>query len=237
MKKIIFLLICIISFNAYAQDSRLIDTDTWYIEKITLEGEDYLSPLYGLPLNGISSFTENPNEFLFSYCDGFSTTITYSSDTAFELPVEDPIILLGMCTVQAEVTFDSRFQTIYYDNGNYNGPFTYEINEMGSEKELIVTNSAGDKAYYNTIALSIDENSFANVTIYPNPAKDILTISTTNIENSTVTIYNILGKEVMNAAIDTASQQLNIEHLNAGIYLMNVVAINGKQQTLKFIKE
>lgn len=73
--------------------------------------------------------------------------------------------------------------------------------------------------------------------LYPNPAKDIINISTDKIENSVITIFDITGKEIKSINFNTSNVALNINDLDAGVYFYAVTnRISGKViQTNKFI--
>ena len=86
-------------------------------------------------------------------------------------------------------------------------------------------------------SLSTQEINFGKIiTIYPNPVKENLYI---NIEdgNYEFFIYNSLGKQMINEKITTI-KSLNLNNLQKGIYLLNVVDLNtNKTYRKKFIKE
>lgn len=70
------------------------------------------------------------------------------------------------------------------------------------------------------------------ISIYPNPATDILNIN--GIESKgRYKIYDVQGNEVMSGSNKT---QVNISHLNAGVYVI-VVTSDDKKQSFKFIKK
>ncbi|TXG38602.1 T9SS type A sorting domain-containing protein [Seonamhaeicola maritimus] len=75
-------------------------------------------------------------------------------------------------------------------------------------------------------ALSNEDFIASNFKIYPNPAKDIVTIESNNIEVSSIKIYDILGKQVF-AQKGLASKELNISHLNSGIYVLRIDTFEG----------
>ena len=65
------------------------------------------------------------------------------------------------------------------------------------------------------------------VNIYPNPATDSVTIDweiTSGDNNRTVTVYDINGRIVLNESVnaDVFSQSLNVEGLEAGMYMVEV---------------
>lgn len=75
-----------------------------------------------------------------------------------------------------------------------------------------------------------------NVKIYPNPAKDELTVVLPqNTENAKVMLYDLTGKMIKNINVQ-AKQKLNISDLNSGVYMI-VIENNGKVSTHKLIKQ
>jgi hypothetical protein len=75
----------------------------------------------------------------------------------------------------------------------------------------------------------------SDLTVYPNPVKDILTLSLArNITN--VTILNLLGQEVMTKEVNDNYFQIDLSHLSAGAYLLRITA-NNQQKNIKIIKE
>lgn len=70
--------------------------------------------------------------------------------------------------------------------------------------------------------------------IYPNPVDNILTISFSN-EITAVSIYNLLGQEVISKTINANEAKIDVSKLNAGTYLVKVQADN-EAKTLKIIK-
>jgi cephalosporin-C deacetylase-like acetyl esterase len=92
----------------------------------------------------------------------------------------------------------------------------------------------GDFKYSNIVSLIRDKNK--DVLIYPNPAADILTIKMENSDNSTIKIYDILGKVVLFDHTKTNETQLNISALAKGNYCIEIK--NGQLITSKkFIKQ
>ncbi|MDT8413609.1 MAG: T9SS type A sorting domain-containing protein [Vicingaceae bacterium] len=73
--------------------------------------------------------------------------------------------------------------------------------------------------------------------LYPNPAKDVINISTDKIENSIISIFDIAGKEVKSIDFNTSNTSLNISDLDAGVYFYAVRnRLSGKvTHTTKFI--
>lgn len=87
-----------------------------------------------------------------------------------------------------------------------------------------------------TLATGINENNDANaISIYPNPANDALTINlaTAKNEKTVVIIYDMMGKELKNVAIENSNQTtINTSDLKPGMYLCKIVSDTGQQSKL-----
>lgn len=74
--------------------------------------------------------------------------------------------------------------------------------------------------------------------VFPNPVKNILQIDLSeNIENTTILLYDVLGKQIAKALISRDQRAINLEHLPSGIYIAKLQGDNQKTNTFKLIKE
>ena len=83
-----------------------------------------------------------------------------------------------------------------------------------------------------------EEGAGAGLSIYPNPASKVLSI--TNIGSyDLVEVFNILGsKQPITVVNRTAnSTTITIEKLPVGVYLLKVTAPSGQQQSIQWVKE
>lgn len=83
--------------------------------------------------------------------------------------------------------------------------------------------------YYYSID-GVDETMAETVAIYPNPAKDVMTVKAENI--SSVVIYNSIGQKVFEQKLDSNEAVINMGDFMSGIYMVRVVA-NGNEITKK----
>ncbi|MBR6775872.1 MAG: T9SS type A sorting domain-containing protein [Bacteroidales bacterium] len=58
--------------------------------------------------------------------------------------------------------------------------------------------------------------------VYPNPADDVVRLSTVNSQQTTVRIYNILGMLVEEIEIISNETEINVSDYNPGIYFFNI---------------
>lgn len=112
--------------------------------------------------------------------------------------------------------------TVYYLNaGHYSGT----ANNPEGLMDLEIT----------TTVLGVGNNVFDTLKVYPNPVKNILNLSgTQNISN--VTVFNMLGQQMMTKAINANESQIDMSHLASGTYFVKVAAEN-QVKTMKVIKQ
>lgn len=76
-----------------------------------------------------------------------------------------------------------------------------------------------------------NEETSQNVSVYPNPAKDIINVYA--VESNLITIYNSNGVKVIEKVIPFGNyQQIDISSLSKGVYFIN----NGKARTKLLVK-
>ena len=84
---------------------------------------------------------------------------------------------------------------------------------------------------------NLSRNEYGNISglkIYPNPAKNVLNITSDSFEAKTVAIYNVLGAQVLSANVTNAA--INVASLSRGIYVVKVTE-EGKTATRKLVIE
>jgi hypothetical protein len=84
-------------------------------------------------------------------------------------------------------------------------------------------------------ALSVSNVNLNTINIYPNPATEQVTLSSTNTIAS-VELFNSLGQKVLNLNADSNSVTINIANLSKGIYTIKTNTENG-QSVSKLIVE
>lgn len=85
----------------------------------------------------------------------------------------------------------------------------------------------------NVSTLSTKINAVQGLKIYPNPSKDGKLFITSDLnENISVTIFDLLGKQVLKTNV--SSDAINISSLNSGAYFVKVTE-NGKTATRKLL--
>ena len=125
-------------------------------------------------------------------------------------------------------------------------PDTIRIDVQSSEWPVSISNSGSvlylDDLYLKSSPLGIFEDRFIKPEIiaFPNPVKDILTISFKNTINSYVTpvVYDVAGQQVDidDFKIDANHIEMKVENLAPGIYSFEVQTKNGNIRD-RFVKQ
>jgi hypothetical protein len=231
---IIFSLI-IYSFQSQAQTQELLD-NTWYLEKVVIDDEEFFVPNLGSPPIAYAEFSID--NLTTEYCDWLFADIEYSEPSNF--------IFTG-----AGVTFEGCgveeydvFEAIYFNDffgsievGFYQ-PFSYEITEESSTlKKLTITNINNDQAiYYSQTLSNQDMDGFGTVKLYPNPAQNKFSIES-DVDIKQIKIYNQLGHVVLEFDDIKPQPSFNISVLSKGIYFVELSSVQGKKTVKKLVKQ
>ena len=80
-------------------------------------------------------------------------------------------------------------------------------------------------------AMSVEDVEETSYNVYPNPVKDVLTISGEDMKQ--VTVYNALGQMVKSINCNDNTVQINVNDLQNGMYFVNVINNKGVMTTSK----
>ncbi|MFP5439767.1 MAG: PQQ-dependent sugar dehydrogenase [Bacteroidia bacterium] len=117
-------------------------------------------------------------------------------------------------------------------NITWSSPFTGNFATFGEDNsgELYVAginNGIISKIAYGTPAGTISQ-SMANVKMFPNPAKDNLTVDTAGADLPLqARIYDLSGKLLHSTTIHQDQQRIDISNLSSGLYLTEITSGNG----------
>ena len=110
--------------------------------------------------------------------------------------------------------------------------------------ELLYNNSVYSQCYYDkaedivsvqTIEIvSVQTIEIDNVSVFPNPVNDILTISTSNKTITRIELFDILGKRVYS---EIYKNTFDVSSFPKGIYMLKVYDINEQVSVFKIIKK
>lgn len=87
----------------------------------------------------------------------------------------------------------------------------------------------------NTCSLANNQNTIAGLSVFPNPVKNgVFYINTDANAERTVTVFDVLGKQVLN--VTTSESAINVNNLTAGVYMVQI-SEEGNTATKKLVIE
>ncbi|MCB0464364.1 MAG: T9SS type A sorting domain-containing protein [Aequorivita sp.] len=194
-------------------------------------------------------YTENGTTFPFDVdfnivIPGSSTSFTHISNNANmevnQTRLDHPLLngnpdatfvfehYYGIGGASTNVDFP-HFLSSRYDNAR--GQWTIYT----TDGSFFVENVAFDVVIAPREVLGTEDNQFnTEVTLYPNPAKDFVTIKANSVINK-ISVFSILGQEVLTADNIATDFKLNVSNWETGTYFAKVQTEKGLQ-TIKLIK-
>ncbi len=114
----------------------------------------------------------------------------------------------------------------------------------GGLTEIIISAYSGTGSYFVDIdnfaitdPSAIDENNGLSLLVYPNPASDVISIDNSNRQFTSFRIFDLTGKLLMvEDGNNEALQQIDISHLNSGMYIIEAFSAISYART-KLIKK
>lgn len=186
--------------------------------------------------------------------DGASTETIISDETIIDRPAvvavadldndsyNDVIVTDGGTVDQAMIWFEStdtggfNTEALIFDNNNQMYGITINDFDNDGDLDIAAIGYQSDTVdwFENLLeTLSTDDTTLESLSIFPNPAKNVLNFKGVSSETLNLEVYDILGKSVLNASI-TQNGGLDISALNSGLYIIKFENIN---TTYKFVKE
>ncbi|MFA6060293.1 MAG: T9SS type A sorting domain-containing protein [Taibaiella sp.] len=92
------------------------------------------------------------------------------------------------------------------------------------------------ETYSNVLALNIDCHSSQDITVYPNPFNDRITVQGTNIGNE-LSITDITGRTMATVIADNILQHIDMSSYPSGVYLLRIIQNDASVKTVKMVKQ
>jgi len=132
---------------------------------------------------------------------------------------------------------------------NYTPCNNYKVNKCKNyvqDNDIIYNNNIDSLKFETYISVEGMNDSYNNntnnlsqnlITIYPNPTKGKLKVTSTQNTISQITITNVSGITVFNKQANQKELEINISNLQNGVYFVKVITEQGSVFTEKIVKE
>lgn len=94
--------------------------------------------------------------------------------------------------------------------------------------------STGDGMYVHRDLSGIVDNGMIKMSVFPNPADNIVNVLTDTAIIQSINVYDITGKQVINLnGIDAQNARIDVSNLRRGLYLLEVIDNANAKQSVK----
>lgn len=125
----------------------------------------------------------------------------------------------------AETTEGAYFDEVEIGTYYYKVTAVYTVD--GEDCESAPANAYGseNQKFVVVDVTAINENGVSAMMIYPNPTKDMITITAENMNR--ITVINALGQVVFDKEVNTDNISLDMSQFDAAIYMLRITTDNG----------
>lgn len=109
-----------------------------------------------------------------------------------------------------------------------------DTNNNSTDFSVTTPNPRNSSSSTNNCTLSVSENNIPGLSIYPNPTKQSLYITSASFVEKDVVLYDVLGKVALSSKV--ANQPINVTSLPKGVYVAKITE-EGKTATRKVVIE
>lgn len=199
---------------AYYKPPTNLSSQNWVIESLNINGINYNKPTQH---QGGNTTIDADGDFESSYFNGGQGSVGFYVDNRFRL------LSLAITLAVSDDPQIMQFDGLYFGSffsGDRNNPYSYNISN-GNET-LVITKYNGDKATYSKKVLATSETSKSRISVYPNPAIDIVIVE--NLKpNASLELIDNSGKIVRSLSNSKSNKtEINIKNLPLGIYYLKV---------------
>lgn len=196
----------------------------------------------------IISAEPEPGYTFENWTDEEGNMVAETEEHTFEMPAEDVVLTANFAPVSYELTIE----VLPEEAGTAAGAGSYTFNEevtavatanegfefenwtdetgevLSEDEQYTFLMPAGDLVLEANFvpSVAVDEVAQTSLRVYPNPSRSLINIE----HNETileVKVYSLKGQLVHTADNDHAIYQLNVDHMETGIYLLQVRTASG----------
>lgn len=230
MKSIVYLLIFHLSAISFAQDPQLFE-NTWYLHEMFIEDIHFIPPTNN-EIEYVPLYFDEPNSMETSACYVMTASLNFIGSGQFAL--FDGGMTLQGCENPENNDFGNYYMIDFWED-NFDEIFDYSISVEGSRKTLIIFNASNSVAIYSNVMLSTEKFNDFQFALYPNPTTGMLNVEG-NVHIKKVTVYDLLGRNVLETESMAQKIQVNLNHLKAGVYFAEITS-EGKRTVRKIVKK
>jgi len=197
----------------------------WKLEKIVTVDSTLV-----VPTNIYFSGNFFDTFYVFGNCSTIGAETAYN-DASMSFNSIFPSYTFPVCPGEEELMdiedfFMEEFFFIDTNQMTTHDPFFYQFSTTTDKIYLDITNNVGSVATFYDDFLSQQEFLENSISVYPNPAKDKVSIDTSGLQLQKVSIFDLQGRLVL-VADASDKGQIDVSPLSNGIYILQIETNQG----------
>jgi hypothetical protein len=192
---------------------------------------------------GVNSWNLNTTLTALNLNDKYPAYFKVHNDVMFISLNNHSLLYTGKTptAVYRKISGTWTYQEIIYGQGESNRDDFFGM-EMALSDDFVVIGATsefmaaqGGRAYTFDLALGVNESTFNNLKIFPNPTSDVVNLTTDFVDSiSSVDIYKYDGKLVKR--VESNFDLISLNEFQNGIFLLKFKMNNGTSTTKKIVK-
>ncbi len=153
-----------------------------------------------------------------------------------------PILSMAGIKASLEIFNDVGMDKLIEKSKKLTGYLEFLLNQLGEDTIRIITPANPDERgcqlsiLVQNTTLSTNNFEIAGLSVYPNPSQNSWTVKTQNIKMETISVFDVLGKNVLSLTPNATETSINGSSLKSGLYFAQIKTANGVS-SIKLVKK
>jgi subtilisin-like proprotein convertase family protein len=117
------------------------------------------------------------------------------------------------------------------------GTWTLSLTDLAPTDDGILTSWGIEYCGVENLSLNTEKFDSSLVQVYPNPAKNRITVKFEKMQGVDVVLYDLLGRMVLSKSLENSGQTLDVSSLKSGTYIMQLTDNEDRKINKKIIVE
>lgn len=148
--------------------------------------------------------------------------------------------LIGACFLYSPIFGQDAVLSSGADGSGSGGSISFSVGQVAyvSNSDGTFSESQGVQQPYVVVVTSVDDETNLEVSTYPNPTTDVITLKIGNQDSETLSyqLFDLNGKMLRSEQVTTGQTTIPMDGLSASTYILNVIANNKSIKTFNIIK-
>lgn len=142
--------------------------------------------------------------------------------------------IMDISDIENKNMVETKFFDTYPGSNSANFDGAWSVYPFFASGNVIISDIDRGLFIVRDALLSINDNTESSFAVAPNPAKDLVTITSKSTPIVTVEIFNILGQKVLDKnSEENLSENIDVSNLQAGMYVLKINSTTTKRLLIK----